>query len=342
MKRNHLISLLLVIFISVVMFSGCVKPAKVELIEEIDTNETAFLVPLEGSSNEEQGKFMSIDYLEKAKVAAKRVTIPQRAMKIGRFSWNIKWIPTMRVIRLNRTPITREWTEENGSGTSNKDEAIYVESRDSIGFSVGVNITTMAEEINAASFLYYHAGKPLSKVTDDNVRGKVTAILSREFGMRDLAKCKTEKKEIQKILEDEVIAEFKKYGITVSSIGLVGGLTYVDKEIQQSINAAYVAEMLKTQRAQEAEALKIEKQGEAEAQLHENNKNLSIAVTNRKEAEEFAKAYDAIVKQTELEIEKMKAQASLEVAKRLQPGMLPASILPQGSNLLFGLDASNK
>lgn len=342
MKRNHLISLLLVIFVSVVMFSGCIKPAKVELNEEIDTNETGFLVPLEGSSEEGQGKFMSVDYLEKAKVAAKRVTIPQRGKKVGRFDYEIEWIPTMRVIKVDRMPVTREWTDANGSGTSNRNEAIYVESKDSIGFSVGVNVTTMIKEEDAASFLYFYAGKPLSKVTDNNVRGKVTAVLSREFGMRDLAKCKTEKKEIHQILENEVIAEFKKYGITVSNIGLVGGLTYEDKEIQQSINAAYVAEMLKAQRSQEAEALKIEKQGEAEAQLHENNKNLSIAVTNRKEAEEFAKAYDAIVKQTELEIEKMKAQASLEVAKRLQPGMLPASILPQGSNLLFGLDASNK
>ena len=58
------------ILVSILCF-GCLKPPKVEVNEIIETNETAFLVPLEGKSKEGQGKFMSIDYLEEAKIATK-------------------------------------------------------------------------------------------------------------------------------------------------------------------------------------------------------------------------------------------------------------------------------
>lgn len=318
--------IVLIMIICSILTVGCLKPPKIEINETIETNETAFLVPLEGKSKEGQGKFMSVDYLEKAKVATKRITIPQRERKIGRFDHTIEWIPTMRLIKVNRLPVTREWTEEKTSGTSNKDEAIYVESKDSIGFSVGVNITTMITEENAAKFLYFYAGKSLPRVTDGNVRGKVTAVLSREFGMRDLAQCKSEKRKIQETLEKEVKGEFTKYGISVSSIGLVGGLTYEDKTIQDAINDAYIAEMSILQSKQEMEAEK-----------HRNTKKVSIAVAERQAAQEFEKAYEAMVKKIELEVEMKKADALLEAAKKWN-GSTPSSILPQGSNLLFGLD----
>lgn len=322
MKKN-----IITILIISILFIGCLKPAKVELIEQIDTNETAFLVPLEGQSKKGQDKFMSVDYLESAKVATKRITIPQRESKIGRFNHEIKWIPTMRVIKVNRSPITREWTEERNMGTSNRNEAIYVESKDSIGFSVGINITTMITEEDAAKFLYFFAGQTLAKITDNNIRGKVTAVLSSEFGSRELSVCKIDKKQIQEKLEKEVINEYKKYGITVSNIGLVGGLTYDEPKIQNAIDNAYVSEMSI-----------LEKENAKKAQEHENERLLSIAITERKSAQEMEKAYQAMIKKIELDIDMKKAEAILTAAKKWN-GQTPQSILPQGSNLLFGLDS---
>ena len=307
---------------------GCLKPPQIELIEQIETNETAFLIPLEGKTEEGQAKFMSIDYLESAKVATKRISIPQREKKIGRFNHEIEWIPTMRVIKVDRAPVTREWTEEKNNGTSNKNEAIYVESKDSIGFCIGINITTMIKEEDSVKFLYYFAGKSLEKITDTNIRGKVTAILSKEFGQRDLSKCKIEKKEIQEILEKEIIVEYSKYGITVSNVGLVGGLSYEENKIQEAIDKAYVSEMSI-----------LEKENVKKAQEHENERVLSIAITERKSAQEFEKAYQAMIKKIELDIEMKRAEAMLQASKKWD-GSTPASILPQGSSLLFGLDSS--
>lgn len=314
------------ILVILIVISGCMKPPKIELLETIDTNETAFLVPLEGKTKEGQGKFMSVEYLENAKIATKRITIPQREQKIGRFGHEIAWIPTMKIIKVNRSPVTREWTQESTKGTSKQNEAIDVESRDSIGFGVGINITDLIKEEDSAKFLYYYAGKSLAQVTDENIRGFVTSVLSREFGKRDLAQCKIEKNQIHETLKTETVLEFNKYGISITNIGLVGGLTYEEAKIQEAIDNAYVSEMSI-----------LEKENAMKAQKHENDRLLSIAITERKSAQEFEKAYQAMIKKIELDIEMKKAEALLTASKKWT-GAVPTSILPQGSNLLFGLD----
>jgi hypothetical protein len=183
--------------------SAC-GPYKVMPLEEIKPNETAFLVPLEGASKSDQGKFMSIEYLEGAKVATKRVEIPTRRRETSRMPGGYEWIPTMKVIRVDRSPVTRELTKGKESGTSSANQAIAVESLDSIGFSVGVNTTAMIEESDAAKFLYYFAGKPLSAVMDENVRGYVQTFLGQEFGKRPLQQCKEEKAAIFQALQEAI------------------------------------------------------------------------------------------------------------------------------------------
>ncbi len=64
-------------------------------------------------------------------------------------------------------------------------------------------------------------------------------------------------------------------------------------------------------------------------------------MSKRTAAEEFAKAQEAAIKSTQLDIEMIKAKAMFEAAKKWN-GSVPASILPQGSQLLFGLDGVNK
>ncbi len=64
---------------------------------------------------------------------------------------------------------------------------------------------------------------------------------------------------------------------------------------------------------------------------------MSVAQNARAMAEEFAKAADAQVAKTKLQIELTKAEAMKTAAEKWN-GSMPSSILPQGSNLLFGLD----
>lgn len=321
MRNKFALMLLPILFLT-----GC-GPVKIEPLETIDTNETAFVVPLEGSSKGDQGRFMSIDYLESAKVATKRVTLPLRYRRVGRMWFEYEWIPTVRVIKVNRAPITREWTDEEERGTNKlADDSISVQSKDSIGFKVGINITAFVAEESAAKFLYYYAGKPLSQVVDENIRGYVTSVLTREFGSRTLEEGKLAKREISDLILKDCQENYSKLGITVSSLGIIGGMKYVNKEIQDSINNNYVAGM----KIQQSENDKL-------AQVNINAKEFSVAQNARAMAEEFAKAADAQVAKTKLQIELTRAEAMKTAAEKWN-GSMPSSILPQGSNLLFGLD----
>jgi hypothetical protein len=323
---------ILILTIAVLCFGvvGC-KPYMAEKFEDIGPNESAFVVPLEGATKANQGKFESVEYLEEKKVAAKRITIARRYRSVGRLPWAAEIVDTVRIIKVDRSPVSRHWTAERETGTTQQDDAIYVESKDSIGFGIGCTITAAVEEPSSATYLYHFPqARPLSQVVDKDVRASVTKILAREFGARDLAQCKTDKASIFEIAFNETSAYWKDFGVTIRMLGHSGGLCYENPKIQEAIDRNYEAEM------------EIERnQNLAEAQKHENARILSIEVTNRERAEEFNKALEAQTAKIDLEIRRMQAEATLEAAKRWDGGM-PASILPQGSNLLFGLDSAKK
>ena len=312
MNKLHF-TILFTAVVSAFILTGC-GPYPTEQAVEVKNNETAFVVPLEGDTKAKQAQFMSIDYLEKAKVATKRIVIPLRKRSTGRAWFDYEWIPLARVIVVDRSPVTREWLEKAG---------IKVESLDSVGFTVGVNCTGMIREEDAAKFLYYYPGNSLSDVMNKNVKGFIQNVLAREFGSRNLSKCQLEKKDIVLGLSKELTTHFAQYGITISSVGIADGMSYDNAEVQKAIDAVFVNETRVKQAEQEREAQKII-----------NEKDLSIAQNERLKAEEFAKAAEAQTKMVELKIRQMEAEAKLESAKRWD-GKAPGGVVPSNSPFLF-------
>jgi len=76
----------------------------------------------------------------------------------------------------------------------------------------------------------------------------------------------------------------------------------------------------------------------AQSRVKEAEGMIAIEKAKAEAAKEFAKSIDARRSQVELEIDRMNAEARLEFAKRIEPGVLPANIMPAGSEMLFGLD----
>ena len=299
--------------LTIFAMTGC-GPYPTEQAVEVKNNETAFVVPLEGDSKGAQAQFMSIEYLEKAKVATKRIISPLRKRSTGRAWFDYEWIPLMRVITVDRSPQTRQWLEKDG---------IKVESLDSVGFTAGVNCTAMIREEDAAKFLYYYPGGSLAEVMDRNVKGYIQNVLAREFGSRNLSVCQAEKKNIVLSLAQELTTHFAQYGITISSVGIADGMLYDNAEVQKTIDAVFVNETKVKQAEQERAAQRIV-----------NEKELSIAQNERLKAEEFAKAAEAQTKMVELKIRQMEAEARLEAARRWD-GKAPASVVPSDSPFLF-------
>lgn len=324
--------------VSAIALSSCGKP-QLEVYEEIEPNETAFVIPLEDNADA-QAKFESIDYLEKQRVAAKRIQTPTRKRKMGRMPSDYIWVPTVRVVRIDRTPISRQWT---GTDQRLTNAAISVESQDSIGFSVGMNITAFVDEKDTAKFLYYYRAKELKDIVDSNIRGYVQMQLSERFASYDLKDVKLQKNEIVEATRTETMKHFKEYGITITALGMSEGLEFEKDGIQQAIDDAYVAQMSIQKAKEEAEALVARAKGQADAQAETNRRLVSEAVGQRQAAEEYNKAIDAQREKIKLEIELMNAETNKIMATKWTgngPTTIIGDMSKNTSPMIYNLNGS--
>lgn len=248
MKRLFLLSAL---FIALIL-SSC-KPYQEEKYVEVTPNQTAYVIPLETGTKDNQTKLKSEEYLEQNKVVAKRIYTPTQWHKTGRGNTG-EYIPTVRVIIVDRTPVTREWNGDGGGTNAKSNEAVAVESKESIGFEVCITVTASIPEEFSTKFLYSYSGKTLSQVMDQDIRGYVQNILTTEFGSRQLTDCQNQRSVVFENMRKAVTDHFKLYGIQIVNVGSAGQFVYSDHAIQEAINSKYSSEMKISAAKNEVEA----------------------------------------------------------------------------------------
>lgn len=263
-KISTLIALFTLIFVCLT-FTGCIRSYDTPEFVKIEPHQTAFLIPLVGDSSN-QGSFDSEELLLQAKVATKEIQIPHRWVQTDRGSWNGEWKATMTLIVVDRSPETREWNSAKDTGTSAKNQAIYAESLESIGFSVGMNCSAQIDtENDAAKFLYSYNNKPLSEIMDTEIRARIESKFVEVCGSRTLNEILATKEEIMDIVREDVISYFEQRGITITVLGMKDGLEYDDPTIQQSINEKFSSEMKLTTQENENKRILSEAQAKAQA-----------------------------------------------------------------------------
>ena len=261
-------------FLALLLTSGCIKPYDRPEYVEIDTSDTGFLIPLEGDTTL-QARFQSEDYLKQRKVAAKRVQITHRWSQEGRLPDSGRWIPTVRLVKVNRSPVTREWTTSQTTTASGaiqrSDRAIWIESADSVGFSMGFTCTAFIPEDDAARFLYWYPSGSLAEVMDHEVRGRIQQSAAEVAAKYPLDGLRARKQEIADAVKRDVTTFFAARGVTITTVGMFGGMTYENPEIQRSIDQTFIAQQLKVvaeakfeAQKKENERLELEAQGLAE------------------------------------------------------------------------------
>jgi regulator of protease activity HflC (stomatin/prohibitin superfamily) len=232
--------------VAFVIIAGAVfiRPYDVPEFIEVDSSESAFLIPLEGNTAN-QAAFQSVKYLEEKKVATKRVQITHHWRQMGYLPRSGQFVGSVRLVKVDRRPITREWTKSPKSGTSSKDEAIAAESKDSVNFSLGLSCTAYIPEESAAVFLYSYPSKSLAEMLDMEVRARIHQIIAEEAGNFAVFDLPGKKNEIMKAVRDDVVPFFKKKGIEITTLAMLGGLTFDNHEIQKAIDDAAKASQLK-------------------------------------------------------------------------------------------------
>lgn len=225
-------------------------------------NESAFFIPDVGANKDSQVKFGSADYLEANKIAAKRFTVPHNKFS-GSGLWSDFFVPTGRLIIVDRTPYNREWVAPSDRGTSQRNESFPCQSSDGINITAEVGIAASVTEENASKFLYFFGVKPpkgdradpnvvftsvyygrnLAEVMDSVGRGKIQALVCHEIGSRTFDKANTDINAIMDAVEKNTSAFLLSRGITLDYIGWAGTFSF-DKDVQQAVNDLYTAEKI--------------------------------------------------------------------------------------------------
>lgn len=227
-------------------------------------NESAFWIPDVGANRDAQGKLDSEEYLNANKVALKRYVIPhQKLSGSGGTSWTSGWdsyVPTGRMIIVDRTPFSREWVDAQDRGTAAKKEGFPCQTKEGLNVTVGVAIGASVAEANAAKFLYrfgvkspagdrsdpkviftsVYYGRSLAEVMDDFGRKKVSEIVCDQTTARILDKVNEDAKAIKDAATKSIVDFFAAYGINVDFVGWADTFTF-DPPIQEALNRRYIA-----------------------------------------------------------------------------------------------------
>ena len=304
-------------------FVGCIKPYHEPVLVDINTHEIPFLINQEDvTKGESQGTITDEErqaQLKENLVQSRRIEIHHRWKKTGYLSHSGKWIPTQRIILVDTSPETREWVTSSNKGTSHKDEGIWVESSDSVGFSTGISCTARIEsQEDAVLFLGNYPPKStrvvksadgrrtilevdvtkLSDIMDTELRTRIQAIYADECGKYPMDELREKKQELMTAVKEDVIPYFSERGITITTIGQFGGFTYENPDIQSAIDKVFQAQQ--DEEVAKAEA-KAAEQRKSALQLEGEGEAAKILEVRRGESEGIKLVADAKA----YEIEKM-------------------------------------
>ena len=222
-------------------------------------NETGFWIPDAGANRDNQAQFESEAYLNANRVALKRFIVPHAKLQ-GSGSFFDFYVPTGRLIIVDRTPFSREWVDAADRGTSHRREGFPCQSREGLNISAGVSIGASVLEQNAAKYLYrfgvvapvgdrtdpkiifnsvYYSRK-LADVMDDVGRKKVQTLVCDEIASRTFDKANEDAVQIMQDVKQQATAYFADVGITLDFIGWADTFTF-DPEVQEAVNRRYVA-----------------------------------------------------------------------------------------------------
>jgi hypothetical protein len=238
-------------------------------------NESAFFIPDTGANKDSQAQFNSEAYLQDKKIAVKRFIIPhQKLSGSGGASWlSTGWdfyVPTGRLVIVDRSPYSREWVASHNRGTSPHDESIPCQSKEGVNITVGVSIAASVSEDNAARYLYHFgvlppsdaAGRPLdrsapatiftsvyysrrlSDVMDDVGRKRVQTLVCNEIASRTFDQANDEAVKIMDNVRKAAADYLAGVGVTLDFIGWGDTFTF-DPDVQKAVNDKRNAEALK-------------------------------------------------------------------------------------------------
>lgn len=256
----------------VMALTSCIRPYDRQEYVDIETNETAFVIPLfadDSLSTSDQVVVNSEAYYQHNKLNEKLVQIPHKWKKTGRFANSGEWIPALKVVAVSNSPVSITWENE-----------IKVETKGSQGFTVPMKGSIRVEPQNAAKFLskfpanYQVQDKEndkkvirskmvssVQRVANDQFKNAVATELSIEFHKYEYKDVMPNRDIIVNAALERVKTWAENYGITIDNLAVWNGLIPDDATLQTEMdNQAKLAAQVETEK----------KRQDAQAQMKRN------------------------------------------------------------------------
>jgi hypothetical protein len=244
----------------------------------IPANSTAFSIPDLGNTQAGQQQTDDASFYNSHTVPGKIYIVPHQIFdEPGVFSQDY-YVSSSRLILVDRTPVSREWTATVGTGTSTLDQSFNCQSIEGLNVKqIGVNISAFIQPQDAATYLYYYGtvpvvpnpndaymqanaasdpqgvndpavifaselhATPLDQIMDSKIHSYVGIQICNEIGAHTLNEDNANYVSMMADIQKNVAAYLQTRGITLDYIGWDGAWTF-DSDVQAAENNVYVAE----------------------------------------------------------------------------------------------------
>lgn len=277
-----LVGVVAFLFVALMVWIFVIPPYNTPKFENIENNETAFLIPLDNNTAD-QVNFESAEYLKDKKVAAKRVQIARRWQQTWWMPASGEYLDTVRLIKVKRESVAREWTKDPVDGTPTNDDSITVQAKNGPLIRVSFNCTAFIPEADdehkygAEHFLYFYKGDSLEHVVDREVRNQIQAAAAEYCAKHPDDALRGSQHELIEAIKAEVVPFFAKRGVAITKLGLSGGFHYVNPAIQKSIDDATAAQSSKVLATANQEKEKVEQETKLLNQKIQNDTMVLLA-----------------------------------------------------------------
>lgn len=331
--------------------TGC-GPAPKVFYAEVGQNEGFIVTNLEGQTESE--KLDTLSYLNRSTIQAKRVPVPMEKLAMDHGGNGYIYRAKVGIIRVNRAPVSCEWTKSEGTGTSSANQALLLKSLDGIFGNSGATMTASIVEGDEGLYcksygvqligvakdgkgelikscispvpdqkqyvISEYVARPLADVMEKDVRPYLQYRLSEQFGTDPVDKTRADLAKYYVVAFKQTKTFFAAQGLTILSGGSQEGVSYTNDEVQKIINDRVVAILDQTTAANELESAK-----------KVNDRNVGKAEAEKDAATHFLKSVQAMQFRQQLELKKLAAQTAQERAEKWNK-KLPDVILPGGEN----------
>jgi hypothetical protein len=228
-------------------------------------NWTVFWVPDKGANLDSQGKMDSEEFYSRNRIPAKAFQIPHFLIKGSTGAMEYDYYgPSGRMFIVERTPYNRRWTASEKTGTSDKDQAIRVQTKQGLNVTIEATVSSMVSDSQGARYLFWWGldmnptlykdepnmtfsskfyARPLADIMDSVVLGEAQRLIFKKVAKLTLDQANDNATQIM----DSTFDDLKKFcddrGITLISFGSAGTFHF-DPDVQQALNDRYTAQVL--------------------------------------------------------------------------------------------------